>query len=355
MATGSTPDFTALPPLSERAQYLLKVLIEHYIRDGQPVGSRTLSKDSALQLSAASIRNVMADLEDLGFVASPHTSAGRVPTVQGYRMFVDSLLTVRRLQGEEVRRIQDEVGHEVDQQGIIATASQLLSEFTNFAGLITIPSQVHETLRQVEFLPLSGNQVLVILVVNHQEVQNRIIQTDRAYTSNELVHAANYLNQSFAGMGLDAVRRQLLHELAGESENLSQMMKTVVAVAEKALFPSERGEDLVVSGQTNLMEHGELADMARLRQLFNAFSQKRDILHLLDQSQRADGVKLFIGEESGYQMLDACTVVTSPYEVDGDTVGVLGIIGPTRMAYERVIPLVDVTARVVSAALNQRH
>jgi len=347
--TGSSPD------LGDRAQYLLKVLIEQYIRDGQPVGSRTLSKDSSLSLSAASIRNVMADLEEFGFIASPHTSAGRVPTVQGYRMFVDSLVTVRGLNTEEVRRIEAELGHEAEPSSIIETASQILSEFTNFAGLITLPTQLHETLRQVEFLPLSENQVLVILVVNQHEVQNRIIRTDRVYSHAELQQAANYLNASFAGSDLESVRRQLLRELERDRANLTDMMKTVVAVAERALLPSEREDGLVVSGQTNLMEHGELADMDRLRQLFNAFSQKRDILHLLDRSQIADGVRLFIGEESGYEMLDACTVVTSPYEVDGETVGVLGIIGPTRMAYERVIPLVDVTARVVSAALNQRH
>lgn len=346
---------TTAAPISERAQVLLKALVENYIRDGQPVGSRTLSRDSGLQLSPASIRNVMSDLEEAGFIVAPHTSAGRVPTVQGYRTFVDSLLTVRNLGVDEVRRIQEEVSHEADQKGVIETASQILSEFTNFAGLITIPQQSHETLRQVEFLPLSDNQVLVILVVNHQEVQNRIIETDRAYSSSELVQAANYINQLFGGMDLDSIRRQLVSELKRESESLGTMMRTVAAVAEKALAPSHRTDELVVSGQTNLMGHGELSDMDRLRQLFNAFSQKRDILHLLDQSQRAQGVKLFIGEESGYEILDACTVVASPYEVDGETVGVLGIIGPTRMAYERVIPLVDVTARVVSAALNHRH
>ena len=345
----------SVPHLGDRAQFLLKALVEQYIRDGQPVGSRTLSKDAGLSLSAASIRNVMADLEELGFVASPHTSAGRVPTVQGYRMFVDSLLTVRGLDSDEVRRIEAELGYDAEPGAIIETASQILSEFTNFAGLITLPTQIHETLRQVEFLPLSENQVLVILIVNHHEVQNRIIRTDRVYTKSELQQAANYLNASFAGSDLEAVRQQLLKELERDRASLTDMMKTVVAVAERALIPTERPDGLVVSGQTNLMEHGELADMERLRQLFNAFSQKRDILHLLDRSQVADGVRLFIGEESGYEMLDACTVVTSPYEVDGETVGVLGIIGPTRMAYERVIPLVDVTARVVGAALNQRH
>jgi len=218
-----------------------------------------------------------------------------------------------------------------------------------------IPSQSEEALRQVEFLPLSENQVLVILVLNQREVQNRIIRTDRAYSAGELVEAANFLNLSFAGSSLEDIRRKLLDELEKESEHLSRMMRTVVEVAEKALLGAEREEDLLVSGQTKLMEHGELADMDRLRALFNAFSQKRDILHLLDQSQKAEGVQLFIGEESGYEMLESCTVVTSPYEAEGDRVGVLGIIGPTRMAYERVIPLVDVTARVVSAALNHRH
>lgn len=354
-STDAVTEDGSVPRLGDRAQHLLKVLIQQYIRDGQPVGSRTLSKGAGLSLSAASVRNVMADLEELGFISSPHTSAGRVPTAQGYRMFVDSLLTVRGLDIKEIERIEKELGHEVEPTSIMEAASQLLSEFTNFAGLITLPTSGHATLRQVEFLSLSEDQVLVILVVNQQEVQNRIIRTDRIYSAAELVQAANYLNASYAGLNLNSVRRRLLKELEKDRANLTDMMKTVVAVAGRALVPAGRQEGLLVSGQTNLMEHGELADMERLRQLFNAFSQKRDILHLLDQSQVADGVKLFIGEESGYEMLDACTVVTSAYEVEGQTVGVLGIVGPTRMAYERVIPLVDVTAKVVSAALNQRH
>ena len=341
--------------LSARAQQLLKALVEHYIREGQPVGSRTLSKDARIGLSPASIRNVMSDLEELGLLASPHTSAGRVPTALGYRTFVDSLLTVRALERNEVDRIQLEVEAEGDRQRTLESASQILSEFTNFAGLVTVPRMSQETLRRVEFLSLSDNQVLVILIVNAQEVQNRVIRTERRYSDAELLEAANYLNRSCVGMELSTVRDHLLADLNATRDTLNRMMAMVIEMADKAFVPQDRFDDLVVSGQTRLMEHGELADVDRLRQLFEAFNRKRDILHLLDQSQRAQGVQLFIGEESGYEMLDACTVVASPYGVDGEVVGVLGVIGPTRMAYERIIAIVDVTARLVGAALNQRH
>jgi heat-inducible transcriptional repressor len=342
--------------LGERAQHLLKVLVEHYLKDGQPVGSRTLSKGSGLDLSPATIRNVMADLEEMGFVLSPHTSAGRVPTVQGYRFFVDSLLTVQELDGPAIARIRSEIEQESNSTSIAEHASQLLSQFTHFAGIVTAPRHNRETLRQVDFLPLTGNQVLVVLVLNHQDVQNRIIRTDRAYTSDELRRASNYVNANYAGRELSDVREQMLSELESARQTLNQMMITAVEVAQKGMV-SDQGDsgDLFVSGQTNLMDFGELADMSQLRSLFDAFSNKRDLLHLLEQSHRAPGVHLFIGEESGFEVLDSCSVVTASYELDGEPLGVLGVIGPTRMSYERVIPIVDVTAKMVTAALNRSH
>jgi len=342
------------PALSERAQELLKALIERYIRDRQPVGSRTLSRERGLELSPASIRNVMADLEEMGLVTSPHTSAGRVPTAQGYRLFVDSLLTVRPLKPTELRALETPFRSSSDPEKVLNTASSLLSEITSMAGVVMIPRREQHALRQVEFLPLSSNRVLVILVVNEREVQNRIIHTSREYSPAELQQAANYLNQHFCGRDMRQVREALLRELKETRERMNQMMVAAVEMATQAFAeePDSDG-DYLLAGQTNLMGYAEMADVERLRGLFEAFNRKRDILHLLDQSMSASGIQIFIGEESGYEPLDTCSVVTSPYERDGEVVGVLGVIGPTRMAYDRVIPVVDVTARLLSAALNQ--
>ena len=347
--------------LGERAQKLLKLLVEQYIQDGQPVGSRTLSRDSNLDLSPATIRNVMADLEEMGLIRSPHTSAGRVPTVQGYRVFVDDLLAVQPLGSGEVRRLAGDLEVEVRSapgpQEIVEAASRMLSEFTRFVGVVTVPRKSHEHLRHVEFLSLSGNRVLVVLVLNQQEVQNRIIVTDRPYSASELVQAANYLNARYSGRDLDEVRREILRDLQHTRDRLAEMTASVVEMAEKGLRVQNSGGDYVVRGHTNLMDmdQGEPEDIERLRQLFDAFAEKRMLLHLLDRSQCAEGVQLFIGEESGYDVLDRYSVVTSRYEVDSEVVGVLGVIGPTRMAYERVIPVVDITARLLGAALNQRQ
>ena len=345
--------------LGERAQKLLKLLVEQYIRDGQPVGSRTLSRGSDVDLSPATIRNVMSDLEELGLVRAPHTSAGRVPTVQGYRVFVDDLLAVQPLGSREVRRLAGDLEVEVrsapGSQEVVEAASRMLSEFTRFVGVVTVPRKSHECLRHVEFLPLSGSRVLVVLVLNRQEVQNRIIVTDRPYSANELVQAANYLNAHYAGRELDEVRREILRDLRHARDRLNEMTESVVEMAEKGLRVEDPGGDYVVRGHTNLMDQGEPEDIERLRHLFDAFAEKRMLLHLLDRSQSAEGVQLFIGEESGYDVLDRYSVVTSRYEVDSEVVGVLGVIGPTRMAYERVIPVVDITARLLGAALNQRQ
>ena len=345
--------------LGDRAQNLLKLLVEQYIRDGQPVGSRTLSRGSDLDLSPATIRNVMADLEEMGLIRSPHTSSGRVPTVQGYRVFVDDLLAVQPLQSDEVSRLAGDLEVEVraapGPQEVVEAASRMLSEFTRFVGVVTVPRKSHELLRHVEFLPLSGNRVLVVLVLNRQEVQNRIIVTDRPYSASELIRASNYLNTHYAGRELDEVRREILRDLRNARDLLSELTSSVVEMAEKGLRVDESGGDYVVRGHTNLMDQGEPENIERLRQLFDAFAEKRMLLHLLDRSENAEGVQLFIGEESGYDVLDRYSVVTSRYEVDSEVVGVLGVIGPTRMAYERVIPVVDITARLLGAALNQRR
>ena len=341
--------------LNERAQHLFRTLVERYIRDGQPVGSRTLSRDSGLDLSPATVRNVMADLEELGLISSPHTSAGRVPTVQGYRLFVDTLLRVEPPASAQIELLREHLDPHRDRNSLMESASSLLSDITHLAGVVMLPRQEHVTLRHVEFLSLSEDQVLVILVVNSHEVQNRIIRTARAYTASELQQAANYLNEICQGKDLLTLRDELMAELRDARESMDRMMQAAVEIAEKGLVSEPGSDDFLVAGQTNLMEYGELADMSKLRHLFEAFSQKRDLLHLLDQSLKASGVQIFIGEESGYDVLDECSLVTAPYGSEEHVLGVLGVIGPTRMAYDRVIPIVDITARLLSAALNRQH
>ncbi len=343
----------APPALNERAQQLLKNLVTRYIRDGQPVGSRTLSKDSDLSLSPATIRNVMADLEEMGLVASPHTSAGRIPTAKGYRIFVDSLLQIQPLDMAETLRLRQQLLQSTDynKQNLLQQASDLLSEITHLAGIVMLPKQTCNMLRQVEFLPLSEQRVLVIMVINEQEVRNSIINASREYSPSELQQAANYLNRAFAGKSIQNVRRDLLKDMEQARTDMNLMMQVAIEIADQ-VFQSKASNDYVMSGQTHLMQFSELSNIDKLRHLFEAFNRKRDILHLLDQALNAEGVQIFIGEESGYEILDECSVVTSPYEVNGEVLGVLGVIGPTRMAYERVIPIVDITARLVGAALK---
>jgi len=342
--------------LNDRAQHLLRTLVEQYIRDGQPVGSRTLTRESGLHLSSATIRNVMADLEDQGYVASPHTSAGRVPTDKGYRFFVDMLLKVRPLESAAVNLIQQGLGqHADDPKALISSASKMLSSVTQLAGVVTLPRQGQVELSQIEFLPLSENRVLAVLVTNGREVQNRIVQLERAYGSEELRRAANYLNQQFAGRDINTVREQLVIQLKQTREHLNQSMMDAIMLAQQVVIPTETPPmQFVIAGETNLMGLAELSNVEKLRKLFDAFNQQRDVLHLLDQSLRADGVQIFIGQESGYTIFDDCSIVTAPYALDKEVVGVLGVIGPTRMAYERVIPIVDLTAKLLGAALNSK-
>ena len=332
---------------------MLKVLIDRYIRDGQPVGSRTLAREANLDLSPATIRNVMSDLEDLGFVRSPHTSAGRIPTVQGYRFFVDTLLEVKPLDTVSIEQMRTVFQVELEPADLIESASGLLSGVTRLAGVVTIPKHDHALFNRVEFVPLSDNRVLAILVTGEGEVQNRMISLERQCSAAELQQASNYLNALFSGKDLSAVRNTLLREMRETRSTMNRMMITAMQMADQVLEKNQN-EDYVMAGQTNLMEFHELCDIERLRKLFDAFNKKREILHLLDQCVHGEGIQIFIGEESGYQTLDECSMVTAPYQVDGEIVGVLGVIGPTRMAYERIIPIVDVTARLLGAALNHR-
>jgi heat-inducible transcriptional repressor len=342
---------------TDRGQHLLRVLIQRYIRDGQPVGSRTLSKDSGLDLSPATIRNVMSDLEDKGLVSAPHTSAGRVPTPQGYRMFVDTLVRYRQPVDSDIQRIRKQLGGEYETQGaLVSTVSSMLSEFTSMAGVVTVPRAPKIALRQIEFLPLSEKRILVILVINDTEVQNRILHTDRDYTASELQQAQNFINEHYAGTDLQTVREKLLTDLDKTRDSMNQAMHDIISVAHAAMDKAENPDsEYVLAGETNLMSFAELSDVDTLRRLFDAFSRKRLILDLLDRSINADGVRIFIGEESGYGILDDCSVVTAPYRVDDDTIGVLGVIGPTRMAYDRVVPIVDITARLLETALGHGH
>jgi heat-inducible transcriptional repressor len=342
---------------SDRGQHLLRVLIQRYIRDGQPIGSRTLSKDASLDLSPATIRNVMSDLEGLGLVSAPHTSAGRIPTPKGYRLFVDTLIRYQQPGDIEIRKIQEKIhGESNDRESMVGVVSNMLSEFTSMAGVVTVPSPPQVTLRQIEFLSLSEKRVLVILVVNDREVQNRILHTDRDYSASELLQAQNFINEHYAGVDMEQVRSHLLQDLDLTRDSMNNTMHEIISVAQLVMDgASDPNKKYVVAGETNLMDFAELSDVDTLRGLFEGFSRKRMILDLLNRSIDANGVQVFIGEESGYKIFDGCSVVTAPYHLNDNMIGVLGVIGPTRMAYDRVVPIVDVTARLLETALNQNN
>lgn len=344
------------PELNERAQYLLKVLVERYINEGHPVGSRALSRDSGLNLSPASIRNIMADLEDLGLITAPHTSAGRMPTASGYRFFVDTLLTVQPFKEEMVKELRRKFEPLQDPEEIVETASRMLADATHMAGVVSLPRSESAILRMIDFLPLSEQRILVVLIINDQEVQNRIICPTRKFSPTELVAAANYLNQVYAGKELTTIRASLVQELQSTREQMNREALHAAEIAGLALedTSTKRRKPFVLTGETNLMDFDELANMEHLRSLFIAFQQKEDLVHLLDRCLTTTGVKIFIGEESGYEALSPCSLVTASYSVNAQTVGVLGVIGPTRMEYERVIPLVDLTSKLLTAALNQK-
>jgi heat-inducible transcriptional repressor len=336
--------------LDQRAQSLLKTLVERYIVEGQPVGSRTLSRYSGLELSPATIRNVMSDLEEMGFIASPHTSAGRIPTPLGYRLFVDTLLTVRPLEQDALSELKG--GLLPDQpQRLISHASNLLSQLTQFAGVVVAPRRQQPRIRQIEFLGLSEKRILLIIVTADGDVQNRIVFTQRPFTSSELTEAANYLNAHFLGLDFAAMRARLQDELHQLRSDMSELMTAAVNAGGEVM--ADTATQYVISGENNLLGVQDLSsNMDRLRRLFDLFESRTGLAQLLDLSQRAEGVQVFIGGESGIAPLDECSVVTAPYEVDGSIVGTIGVIGPTRMAYERVIPIVDITAKLLSSALS---
>ncbi|HWU82374.1 MAG TPA: heat-inducible transcriptional repressor HrcA [Methylophilaceae bacterium] len=336
--------------LDKRAQILLKTLVEHYISDGQPVGSRTLSKCSGLDLSPATIRNVMSDLEELGFIASPHTSAGRIPTQRGYRFFVDTLLTIQPLQSQEIQQFQQQFSSP-DPQELIASAAGMLSHLTQFAGVVMVPRRKSVSFRHLEFLPLSEKRILVIIVTSDGNVQNRIIITDKPYSASELTQASNFFNQHYAGSTFEQVQKKLHEELKQMQSDMTRLMTAALEASTKVL--NEDRDNVVISGERNLLQIDDLStNVTSLRKLFEVFERRTSLMQLLDNSQRAEGIQIFIGGESGYLPLDECSMVTAPYEANGQTVGTLGVIGPTRMAYERVIPIVDVTAKLLSNALN---
>lgn len=340
--------------LNERSLHLLKALVERYIQDGQPVGSRVLSKDPQINLSPASIRNVMADLEEMGLIHSPHTSAGRIPTVSGYRLFVDNLVTVKPLASFELNQLQCSLGTEEEKiSDVVSKASKILSEVTQMAGVVTLPRRESVTLRHIEFLPMSNTRVLVIFVTDGEEVHNKIIHTHKLFSAAELQQAANYLNSVYAGSSLAKIRDRLLNDLENDRNLVNQGMIDAVNMAQLT-FAQQPQDDFVLSGETNLMGFSELADMDSLKQLFEAFNQKRSVIHLLDQCLAVEGVQIFIGEESGYRAFDHCSLVSAPYSVNDEVVGVLGVIGPTRMNYQKVIPFVDVTAKLLGVALNPK-
>ena len=338
--------------LSDKGRTLLKTLVEIYIRDGQPVGSKVLAEESDLSVSSATIRNIMSDLEDQGYLASPHTSAGRIPTAQGYRMFVDSLLQKAPVSDEDISHLSKKIDPDMTSQEIVESVSSTLSEMTSLAGLVMLPRIEQLIMRHIEFLRLEQNRVLLILVLDDHEVQNRVLQTRRAYTEIELKEASNFLNAHFSGNTLSSIQGRLVKSMRKDSERMDKLMQIVMEMAEKAFGPENR-QDYVMSGQENLVDLARDRALEDIRDLFKAFSLKGDILHLLDRCMGEEGVHLYIGNESGYDLLGECSLVTSTYGKDGVPMGALGVIGPTRMAYGRVIPIVEATATLLTAALNR--
>lgn len=342
-----------LQTINHRSAVLLKKVVDSYISDGLPVGSKKLADDDELGISSATIRNVMSGLEKKGLVVAPHTSAGRIPTEQGFRLFVDSLLEVQPINEEVLSQLKHELNPDHNKEELISHANQMLSELTHMAGIITIPKASHSVLRHIEFLSLPDKRVLAILVINEKEVQNRVIHMDREYSADELQTAANYLNQEFAGQDIFSVRENLFNDLKNTHNDMNSIMQTAIDVAGKALdMELSENQSYVVQGETNLIRYDENAQKGQLQTLLDVFGRKREMLSLLDRCITAEGVKVFIGHEAGFEGLADCSVVTSPYSVNGQTVGVLGVIGPTRINYDKVIPVVDMTAKLLGEALN---
>jgi len=337
--------------LNERAQILLKTLVERYISDGQPVGSRSLQHYSGLDVSSATIRNVMADLEEIGLVSSPHTSAGRVPTGLGYRLFIDTMLITKPLDTARVQQLEGQLQPN-NPSRLISLASNILSELTHFTGVVASTRRNAITVRQIEFLRLGEKRVLLIIVMPDGEVENRVLLLERDYSQSQLTEAGNFLSQNYIGCSFSQMRDRLRGELKQLHQDMSALMAAALAAGDAA--EASKSEDYVVSGEHNLLHVQDFSsDMGRLRDLFSLFEQKTELIHLLDASRRGQGIHIFVGSESGLASLDECSVITAPYSIDGQAVGTLAVVGPKRMDYERVIPIVDITSRLLGNALSQ--
>lgn len=339
--------------LDDRAENVLKNLVETYIEQGQPVGSRTLSKLPALGVSSATVRNVMSDLEELGLITAPHTSAGRIPTAQGYRLFVDSMVRASTLTQKAVTQLSTKFEEETDPEALLAHASDVLSELTQFAGVVVLPNQSLTRFHQIEFLRLSESRILAILVTEDGRVQNRVLPTTHEFKDSELVEAANFFNHRYKGSTLDDVRRLLVQAMQSDNDEMHKINQAAMQAANQVISEEEAaGNEVVLSGEQKLLDVPDLCQIETLQKLFDAFKTKRDLLDLLDRSMKAQGVSVFIGEESGYSALGECSVIASPYEVEGKIIGTLGVVGPTRMAYNEVISVVDITAKLLSQSLT---
>ena len=339
--------------LDERAQLLLRHLIKSYTHDGQPVGSKSLVEQSGLDVSSATIRNVMAKLEDLGLVDSPHTSAGRIPTEAGYRFFIDSLLEVKNLGKSAENVINQTLSADKTSADLIQSATGLISQMTHLTGLISVSKPAKVEVRHIEFMRLSDRRLLVIMVINSDEVHNKVISVDRDYSDLELTETSRLLNRYLIGSDFGSARERIQNEIRQHKDEVNHILESVLEVMGSVCGENDH-DALITSGEANLLQFAELSDVSKLRNLFEIFNQKRDLLKLLDGCAQAEGVEIFIGSESGYSILSDCAVVGAPYRLGDEVVGVLGVIGPTRIAYEKIIPTVDLTARLLTSALNSQ-
>ncbi len=345
--------------MKERDRILMTSLIESYVRQGTPIGSKALLQQSHLSVSPATVRNIMADLERQGLVLSPHTSAGKIPTNRGLRIFVDRLIRVRSLKTDVIDHLKHHLNPAQDTKSLLGTASNLLSDMTKMASLVQIPCSPVNRLEHIDFIPLSENRLLVVMVLENEEIQNRVIKVDRTYHRDELVEMSNFLNQHLVGKDLNCARQDLFGQLVEEKQQLDQHLQMAMEIAEKGFKQStelaqNQNEGFHLSGQTNLVAMASHGQLNNIEQIFAAFKQKQQIMGLLDQSLAADGVKIFIGEETGNQGLQDCSIISAPYKKQGESIGVLAVVGPTRMHYDKVIPIVDVTAKMLSAALDHK-
>ncbi|VAW66968.1 Heat-inducible transcription repressor HrcA [hydrothermal vent metagenome] len=352
MSKDSSKSSIISKPLNQRSQYLLKTLINCYVDEGTPVGSKTLAETAGLNISTATIRNVMANLDAMGLVSAPHTSAGRVPTNMGFRMYVDSMLEYNPIEKAIKEKLQHELNPDQDKESLINIANNLLSDITQMAGVITLPKSGQLNLRRIEFLPLPDKKILAILVMNERDVQNRIMHVDKDYTQDELIKVSNYLNQHFMGKDIFQIRALLVKEMQRARTQVDELMAAAVNLASEALKPDDANETYRLQGQANLIRFNEADNANQLQQLFQVFQNKRDMLGLLDRCIQADDMQVFIGSEAGIDGLDDFSVISVPYGTKEHTLGILGVIGPTRMEYSKVISVVDITARFLSLALG---